>query len=571
MVLGAVGSDTGGSIRIPAAACGLFGLKPTFGLINCEGVVPQSWTLDHLGPLTRTVEDLGLMMQARIGGPRTRTQPQSRMRIALSKDLLEAAGSEVRAAFESSLGWFRRRGAEIETFLIPDLALARRAWLTILLAESVAYHRPTLEKTPEVIGDDIRPFLLAGLLIDASTYLGAQRFRREWASRMRAMMRDLDILAHPTFPMATPLRDQSEVETGGGTMRYRHVEQAIFVGAAGPVGCVMYGLRRPRLLCADLERLAVFCDAVDRVQQFAHGGDEGKLGWFSGGAQAFIEGAQPGIAAHGAEHRHPERHAQTGIAERADGGARAGTLAGLLEAGDDADIGREGGGAAEAGGVADGGDDTGGRLRSDPLDGGQQLADLVGVEQVFFDVALDVGQAPSPQIEVLADMAGLQRVGRSVVLADGAFGSLDQLLGQLGADQVTPVVAKFGEPSRVGASEGLCGWVFGEQAGGEHAVEGADVAGELGEAEIDQAMELADAVVEVLAQPVAVADHLAQALGDLVVQPGRRGALFEAEAGEPVGVDGVGFGAFEAAVLEAPCNERVEECDVTSRGNRKPE
>jgi len=221
MVLGAVGSDTGGSIRIPAAACGLFGLKPTFGLINCEGVIPQSWTLDHLGLLTRTAEDLGLMIQAWTGGPGTQTQPKSRMRIAIPENLLEAACSEVRAAFESSLGWFRRRGAKIETFRMPDLALARSAWLTILLAESAAYHRPTLEKTPEAIGDDIRPFLLAGLLIDASTYLGAQRFRREWANGMRAMMRDLDILAHPTFPMATPLRDQSEVETGAGPMSVR--------------------------------------------------------------------------------------------------------------------------------------------------------------------------------------------------------------------------------------------------------------------------------------------------------------------------------------------------------------
>ena len=120
-------------------------------------------------------------------------------------------------------------------------------------------------------------------------------------------------------------------------------------------------------------------------------------------------------------------------------------------------------------------------------------------------------------------------------------------MGELGADQVAAVVAQLGEPARVGAGEGLGGRVFGEQAGGQHAVEGADVAGELREAEIDQAVELAHAVVEILAQPVAVPDQLAQGLGDRVVQVGGRRALLEGEAGEAGGVDGVGLGPLEAA------------------------
>jgi hypothetical protein len=207
----------------------------------------------------------------------------------------------------------------------------------------------------------------------------------------------------------------------------------------------------------------------------------------------------------------------------------------VLEARDDADVGGEGVGASEAGRVADGGDDPRGRLWSDPVDGGEQLADLVGVEQIL-DVALDVVQAPPPQVEVLADVARLQSVGRAVMLADGAPRGLDQLFGQLGTDHVPAVVAQFGEPARVGAGERLGARVLGEQAGGEHAVEAADVAGEFREDEVDQAMQLAHAVVEVLAQPVAVADQFAQALGDLVVHPGRRRALLEAETGEAMGV-----------------------------------
>jgi hypothetical protein len=103
----------------------------------------------------------------------------------------------------------------------------------------------------------------------------------------------------------------------------------------------------------------------------------------------------------------------------------------------------------------------------------------------------------------------------------------------------------------VGAREGLRGGVFGDERGGEHAVEAADIAGELGEPEIDQPVQLTHPVVEVLAQPVAVADELAQALGGLVVQPGGDGALLEGEAGEPLGVDRVGLGALEARILEA--------------------
>jgi len=160
-------------------------------------------------------------------------------------------------------------------------------------------------------------------------------------------------------------------------VRYRHVEQAVFVRPAGAVGCVMLGLRRPRLLRMDLERHPVFGDAVDGMQQLAHRGDEGEFGWLSCGAETLIEGAQRGIATDRAEHGHPERHPQSGVPERSDRGPCAGSFAGLLEAGDDADIGGEGCGGAEVRGVVDGGEDACGRLRADPVDGGEQLADLV--------------------------------------------------------------------------------------------------------------------------------------------------------------------------------------------------
>jgi len=211
-------------------------------------------------------------------------------------------------------------------------------------------------------------------------------------------------------------------------MRYRHVEQAFSVRSASAVGCVMSGLHCPCMLCGNLERLTVFSDAAGGVQQPAHSGDEGELRWLSGGAQAFVKDAQPGFAAHRAEHGHPRRHEQAGIAEGYDADTCAGALAGLLKAGHDADVCGEGGSTGEACWIADGGDDAGCGLRPDALDGGQQLADLMSVEQVL-DVILDFGKAITPQVEALAymHMAGLQRVGRSVMLADQACRCLDQL------------------------------------------------------------------------------------------------------------------------------------------------
>ncbi|WP_137391056.1 amidase [Rhodoligotrophos defluvii] len=221
MAFAAVGSDTGGSIRIPAAACGIVGLKPSFGLLSCEGVIPQAWSLDHIGPMARTVDDVRLLLEAwtgrRFGGARI----NAGLRIGVPIDLMAAASLEVAEAFGHVLRRIEAMGARIHEVEFPDLAMARRAWLTILLAESAAYHKRNMETHPQRIGPDVRPFLLAGLLIDSTQYLQAQRFRRQWRDRVGAMMGELDVLAHPVFPVPTPRRGQAEVETGAGLMSTR--------------------------------------------------------------------------------------------------------------------------------------------------------------------------------------------------------------------------------------------------------------------------------------------------------------------------------------------------------------
>src|SRR5690606_14835619 len=140
------------------------------------------------------------------------------------------------------------------------------------------------------------------------------------------------------------------------------------------------------------ERLSVPGDAVDGVHQLAHGGNEGELCRLAGGAQPFVELAQPWVAPHGTQHRHPKRPAQPGVSHGSGGRAGAGALSRLPEAGDATEVGGEGVRAPEACRVADGGDDAGRRLRPDTVDGGDELADLMSVEKVL-DVAFDGGEA----------------------------------------------------------------------------------------------------------------------------------------------------------------------------------
>jgi aspartyl-tRNA(Asn)/glutamyl-tRNA(Gln) amidotransferase subunit A len=222
MVVAAIGSDTGGSIRIPAAACGLVGLKPTYGLVSCEGVIPQAWSLDHLGPMTRCVEDARLLLECLSGRTFTIQSAAPRgLRVGVPQALVAAASAEAQAAFSAALHNLERLGATITIINLPDLDAAHQAWLTILLAESAAYHRSNLLHHADQIDPGVRSFLLAGTLIDAVRYLDAQRFRRQWSQAVLEVLANVDVLVNPTLPTALPQRDAIEVVAEQGTMSVR--------------------------------------------------------------------------------------------------------------------------------------------------------------------------------------------------------------------------------------------------------------------------------------------------------------------------------------------------------------
>ena len=136
----------------------------------------------------------------------------------------------------------------------------------------------------------------------------------------------------------------------------------------------------------------------------------------------------------------------------------------MPQTGNDADIGREGACTLEMGGIAGGCDDAGGGLWGDAIDAGDELAEDMAVEQVL-DVVLGLRQAAAPEVEVLANVLPLERVGGAVVLANGAPGSIDEGLRQFGANEVAAVVAQLGDTARCGPGDGMRGRVFGEQEG----------------------------------------------------------------------------------------------------------
>jgi aspartyl-tRNA(Asn)/glutamyl-tRNA(Gln) amidotransferase subunit A len=156
MCLGATGSDTGGSIRHPSAFCGVTGLKPTYGLISRRGLFSLSWSLDHAGPITRTVDDAAFMLQVMAGFDSLEPgsaqvpipdyvaeigQAPVSLRVGIPREhFLDLVDGEVRAAFEASLRTLEGFGYSIEEVSIPNLRYALGAELAILSAEASSYH-----------------------------------------------------------------------------------------------------------------------------------------------------------------------------------------------------------------------------------------------------------------------------------------------------------------------------------------------------------------------------------------------------------------------------------------------
>ena len=228
---GALGSDTGGSIRIPASLCGLSGLKPTYGRVSRAGVLPLSWSLDHVGPMCRTAADCALMLGAMAGhdprDPTTSRAPVPDYRAALTGEVkglrvgllgaffLESASPEVRAAVEAAARTLEAMGASVVGAKLDTVHLAAGAALAVVAPEAYAYHEAWLKTRRADYGADVSLRLLAGAFVPAADYLKGQRIRRLAVADVDRALAAADVLLAPATPIAAPTLGEREVEIGG--------------------------------------------------------------------------------------------------------------------------------------------------------------------------------------------------------------------------------------------------------------------------------------------------------------------------------------------------------------------
>ncbi|BBK30854.1 aspartyl-tRNA(Asn)/glutamyl-tRNA(Gln) amidotransferase subunit A [Stella humosa] len=213
MCAGAMGSDTGGSIRGPAGFCGLVGLKPTYGLVSRRGVLPLSWTLDHAGPMTWTAQDCALMMEvlaghdpadpASVNGPvpdfkGAIGRPVEGMRIGVAKAWHESADPELVAAIDKAAAVLAGQGAIVDEVTLPDLMDFHAAGRIILLSEGFAIHQRHLRRQPEIYGALFRDRMRLGAFISADQYIQAIRFRRTLVDQMNLAMAPYDAILTAT-------------------------------------------------------------------------------------------------------------------------------------------------------------------------------------------------------------------------------------------------------------------------------------------------------------------------------------------------------------------------------------
>jgi aspartyl-tRNA(Asn)/glutamyl-tRNA(Gln) amidotransferase subunit A len=220
MCLAALGTDTGGSIRIPAALCGVVGLKPTYGRVSTRGVIPLSWNLDHVGPLTRSVRDAATMLQVMAGfdeaDPASVNVPVDdylvhledgvtgwRVGLAMG-EYFDGADSNVLQLIRDAARVFGGLGAKVSEVDLSFLADAANANAHITRADAAAFHRERMATHPDWFGEDVLTRLRTGAACTSIEYTLAHRTQAEMKRRMELFFSDYDILLTPTTPITAP-------------------------------------------------------------------------------------------------------------------------------------------------------------------------------------------------------------------------------------------------------------------------------------------------------------------------------------------------------------------------------
>jgi aspartyl-tRNA(Asn)/glutamyl-tRNA(Gln) amidotransferase subunit A len=271
MGLASIGTDTGGSIRIPAAACGIVGLKPGYGEVPTDGIIPLCPSFDHAGPLTRTVADASLLWSVIADRPQGATGPvdAGRLRLAVLGGVFASPiAPEVQSAFERAIDVLRRAGATVTTQTLAAAPLIPDMYVRVVLPEAAAWHAAYLDVRAADYSTVVRTRLLAGREISAVAYLAAQAFRQPLRQEVDAVLADADVIVLPTLPIVAPPLGLAEIEidpavkdrTPVRTAMLKHTQPFNLTGhpaislplptAGLPVGLQLVGRRggTPRLL-----------------------------------------------------------------------------------------------------------------------------------------------------------------------------------------------------------------------------------------------------------------------------------------------------------------------------------
>jgi aspartyl-tRNA(Asn)/glutamyl-tRNA(Gln) amidotransferase subunit A len=222
LCLASLGTDTGGSIRLPAAACGIVGLKPTLGLVPTDGVIPLSFTHDHVGPLCRCVEDAALMLGVLAGphGPGPFRLPRNGkgirgLRVGVPKNyFFDRLQREVRLRVLAAHTAMEEMGAKIQEVKLQGIQETANLVADILFPEATAFHWKWLSKRPQDYGEDLRTRMQGRMSQTAVTYLHALQKRQQYVESFKKVMESVDVLAVPTVAIVAPRIDEKEVKIG---------------------------------------------------------------------------------------------------------------------------------------------------------------------------------------------------------------------------------------------------------------------------------------------------------------------------------------------------------------------
>lgn len=218
LVLGAMGTDTGGSIRSPSALCGISGIKPTYGLVSRKGILPLSQSLDHAGPMAWTTRDCAMMLQVLAGhDPADPASAQEEipdytamldksvrgLKVGVVRHFYEkdhVATESVKAAVDGSLAIFRDLGCVVSEITLPPLIEFAAVNMVIMSCEAYSIHEKHLIETPELYGEICRDRIMLGSLLSGSDYVNAQKRRLELRAEVAAAMREVDVLVTAASP-----------------------------------------------------------------------------------------------------------------------------------------------------------------------------------------------------------------------------------------------------------------------------------------------------------------------------------------------------------------------------------